>query len=202
MVVDSFLRWLIDRVSCLKRPSHRTRLTQDMRYDLEWWIRFLGVWNGIMPMLDNRPGYHYQPMPAMWRQVHISKDRGSILRGCGRGPLALEPAVAAWGHLWRNRKVYVHCDNQEAVAFINKGTCRNNLVMDSLRRIYWASAIGNFRLKAIYYPGISNTIADRVSRLHEPNGYENLVNVLCKSFSSPNYASPFLQQQTPGWNPC
>ena len=51
-----FLRRLIDRVSCLKQPSHRTRLTRDMRYDLEWWIRFLGVWNGTMPMLDNQPG--------------------------------------------------------------------------------------------------------------------------------------------------
>ena len=68
--------------------------------------------------------------------------------------MALEPAVAAWGYLWRNRKVYVHCDNQAAVAIINKGTCRNDLVMDSLRRIYWASAIGNFRLKAVYHPDI------------------------------------------------
>ena len=89
--------------------------------------------------------------------------------------MALEPVVAAWKHLWRNQKVYVYCDNQAAVAIINNGTCGNNLVMDSLRRIYWASAIGNFRLKVVYYPGISNTIADRVSRLHEPNGYENLM---------------------------
>ena len=210
-----FLRRLIDRVSCLKRPSHRTRLTRDMRYDLEWWIRFLGVWNGTMQMLDNRPGvslstdacnvaagvyfqgsWVYSPWlwawPAAVNDLHINYKE----------VMTLEPAEAAWGHLWRNRKVYVHCDNQAAVAIINNGTCRNNLVMDSLRRIYWASAIGNFRLKAIYYPGISNTIADRVSRLHEPNGYENLVNMLCKSFSSPNYASPFLQQQTPDWNPC
>ena len=62
--------------------------------------------------------------------------------------LALEAAVCRWAPLWRN--------NVAACAIINKGTCRDRTVMDSLRRIFWLSAIFNFRLKCIYYPGDRN----------------------------------------------
>ena len=192
-----FLRRLIERVNSLKRPSHRTRITRDMRADMHWWIEFLDVWNGTMPMVDNRPGvplstdacrlasgayfngaWIYTPWVGAWpeavNELHINYKE----------VLALEPAVVAWGHLWCNRKVYIHCDNQAAVAIINKGTSKNGLVMESLRRIYWASAVFNFRLKAVYYPGALNTIADRVSRLHEHNGYNNLFNAINNSMPS------------------
>jgi len=32
-------------------------------------------------------------------------------------------AAYQWGPLWANKKVYVHCDNQTAVAIINKESC-------------------------------------------------------------------------------
>ena len=143
-----FMRRLIERVNSLERPLHRTRID---------------VWNGTMPMVDNRPGvplstdacrlasgayfngvWIYTPWVGAWpeavKELHINYKE----------VLALEPAVVAWGHLWCNRKVYIHCDNQAAVAIINKGTSKNSLVMESLRRIYWASAVFNFRLKAVY----------------------------------------------------
>lgn len=88
--------------------------------------------------------------------------------------LALEPAVKKWAHCWTNKKIFVHVDNQAAVGIINKGSCKNPYVMNSLRNIFWLSAVYNFRLKALYYPGRHNRIADAVSRLHEPGGYERL----------------------------
>ena len=65
---------------------------------------------------------------------------------------------------------FIHCDNVTACTLINKGTCKNETVMAALRRIFWYSAIYNFRLRAIYYPGQFNKLADSVSRLHETNG--------------------------------
>ena len=88
--------------------------------------------------------------------------------------LALEPAATIWGPLWANKTVYIHCDNQAAVQMINRGSSHNPLIMDSLRRIFWLSAIHNFRLRAIYLPGIYNQIADCVSRLHENNSLKRL----------------------------
>lgn len=47
--------------------------------------------------------------------------------------------------------------------------------MDSLRELFWLSAIYNFRLQAVQYPGHANLVADGVSRLHEPNGFQRLL---------------------------
>ena len=49
--------------------------------------------------------------------------------------------------------------------------------MQSLRRIFWLSCTFNFKIKAIYFPGVENVLADTVSRLHEPRGYERLMAV-------------------------
>ena len=49
--------------------------------------------------------------------------------------------------------------------------------MQSLCRICWLSAIFNFKIKAKYFPGVENVLADAVSRLHEPRGYERLMAV-------------------------
>ena len=88
--------------------------------------------------------------------------------------LALEPAVHQWAPYWCNKKVFVHCDNQAAVSIINKGSCNNSVVMNSLRTVFWLSVMYNFRLKAVYYAGRFNKIADSVSRLHEPGGLSRL----------------------------
>ena len=50
------LRRILDRIATLKQPWHRTRVTSDMKADMAWWIQFMSVFNGITPMVDNRPG--------------------------------------------------------------------------------------------------------------------------------------------------
>ena len=90
-------------------------------------------------------------------------------------PIALEPAVQAWAPYWTNKKINVHSDNQTAVALNNRRSCRHPIVMTSFRRILWLSVQYNFRLEAIYYPGHRNMLADYVSRLHEPDGFQRLV---------------------------
>ena len=89
--------------------------------------------------------------------------------------LAVETAAVKWAHKWSNHRVFVYCDNQAAVGILNKGSCRDPFLMQSLRRIFWLSATFNFKIKAIYLPGVENVLADAVSRLHEPRGYERLM---------------------------
>ena len=45
----------MDHVATLRKPSHSTCITADMRADLERWIQFLDQLNGTMPMVDHRP---------------------------------------------------------------------------------------------------------------------------------------------------
>lgn len=180
------MRRIFDAVIPLKSPWHRTRVTMDIRRDINWWIQFLGVFNGTAEMLDSRPvtpvcidacpvaaggAYDSEFIYTPWDWWPGSSD----LHINYKETLALEPAVALWAHTWRNKKVYVRCDNQAAVGIINKGSCRHPFVMESLRRVFWYSAVYNFRLKAIYLPGEKNQVADAVSRLHERYSIPDLV---------------------------
>lgn len=175
------LRRLLDKMNTLKKPWHRTRITLDMKADIQWWLDFLPSFNGQMPMVDNRPAapvsidacttgagafylnqFVYTPWDTAWPQAareHINHKE----------VLALYPAVCAWAADWQNKKIYVHCDNQAACGIINRGHSKHPLVMAVLRQIWRLSVVFNFRLRAVYYPGTHNHLADCVSRFDDPD---------------------------------
>ena len=174
------MRRLIESANKLRKPWHRQNVTKDMKQDILWWLNFMEVFNGCMPMVDCRPvsypvcidackiaagAFHQGDFVYNQWTANVASLPINYLE-----VLALEPAVKRWAHLWTNKKVFIHCDNVTACTLINKGTCKNVTVMAALRRIFWYSAIYNFRLRAIYYPGQFNKLADSVSRLHETNG--------------------------------
>lgn len=181
------MRRLIDRANTLRASGHRTRVTTDMKRDILWWLEFMKIFNGTMPMIDDRSAisvsidacktacgafyqgdFIYMPWTQTTSQLPINYLE----------VLSLEIAARRWSHIWSNQMVYVHCDNIAACAIINKGSSRHPIVMDSLRRVFWLSAVFNFRMRAVYYPGRFNTLADNVSRLHEPNGIRRLVETM------------------------
>jgi len=178
------MRRLIDKANTLRKPWHRARVTNDMKLDLQWWLSFMRMFNGSVPMVDSRPAtpvsidacktaagaffngdFVYTPWSQKTRVLPINYLE----------VLALEPAASRWAQIWANKKVFVHCDNLAACSIINKGSCKHPLVMDSLRRIFWLSAVYNFRIRAVYYPGSANFLADSVSRLHEQGGFNRLM---------------------------
>ena len=172
------LRRLWDKIQELQLPHHRTRVTSDLKADINWWLQFMGVFNGLTPMVDTRPQTPLwldacsQAAGAVYGDEFVytpfaSWPDSSNLHINFKKTLALETAVARWGAFWRNSQVVVYSDNQAAVGIINKGTTNNPFVMASLRRVWWSSAIHNFRIKAVYLPGHANVLADAVSRLHD-----------------------------------
>ena len=48
------------------------------------------------------------------------------------------------------KHVIIHSDSQAAVRIINKGSTKNPLIMGFLRRLFWLSAIYNFRITTRY----------------------------------------------------
>jgi hypothetical protein len=185
----SHLRRLIDRISTLRQPWHRTRLTHDMKADLQFWIDYMYFFNGRARMVDSRPsasisidscglaagGYYagqmvYTPWNAFSREIadlHINDKE----------ILALELALAQWAPQLRDKSIFVHSDSMVACAVIKRGSSKNPIVMASLRRVFWLSTVFNFRIRMCFYPGVRNVVADRISRLHEPGGLEKLLSV-------------------------
>lgn len=189
------LRRILDKIKLLNGPSHRTRVTSDVRKDLAWWIDFAPYFNGTLPMLDTRP---YAPLCI----DACPKGGGGYFMGDGFNiqwsnwpgtldlpinyleVLPLETAARLWGPLWGNKIIKVHIDNKAACAIINKGTCKHPFVMDSLRRVFWLSAYYNFKISAVYYPGESNVIADALSRVHEPAAWNVIRKIFPHLFNS------------------
>lgn len=173
------LRRLYDQIQRLHAPHHHTRVTAEMKLDVEWWLKFMKFFNGLTPMVDCRPStpvwldacnvaagavygneFVYTPF-SEWpgsEKLHINFKE----------TLTLETAVRRWAPLWSNAQIIVYSDNQAAVGIINRGSSDNPFVMESLRRIWFYSATYNFRIKAYYLPGHCNTVADAISRLHDP----------------------------------
>jgi len=183
------LRRLINRTNTLLRPYHTTRVTRCMMADLSFWVGFMGSFNGLSPILSSRAAvpvvldacpsggggfYSGQWFHVDWSQSpEIAEKHINCLEA-----LTLLPAVRLWGRQWADKEVVIYSDNTTAVSIFNKGTARDHHVMEALREIFWWSAIFNFRLRAIYYPGRHNRVADAASRLAEPGGPEALSRAL------------------------
>lgn len=189
------MRRLIDRMCFLVKPWHKTRVTKDMKADIEWWLEFMDYFNGLTPMVECRPvtpvcidacnigaGAYYEGLClytpwCAWQgasSLHINMKE----------VLALEPAATIWAPLWTNRKIYVHTDNITAASIINRAMSKDPFVMQSLRRVFWLSAVYNFRLHAVYYPGTSNVVADCISRISEPGAIHKLRMLLSNTLLS------------------
>lgn len=181
----TFTRRVIDRIRTIKKSWQQCRVTKALRGDLLWWSDYLRVFNGSIPIIESRA---YTPVTIdacrsgaggfhgnQW--YHVSWEDCPDVRDAHINHLevlALEPAARLWCESWRNKKVVCYSDSECAVGIINKGTTRDEAVMNSLRNIFWLSAVYNFRIKAVYYEGVRNILADRASRLREPGGWEKL----------------------------
>ena len=99
------MRRLIDRSNSLKKPWHRSQVTIEMKKDIFWWLSFMRIFNGTVPMIDCRPstpcsidsckvagGAFYQGdfVHTQWKPEIFSLPINYL------EVLALDPAVMRW----------------------------------------------------------------------------------------------------------
>jgi len=93
---------------------------------------------------------------------------------CNINYLELFPVLIAarrWGASWANKRICVETDNTQAMAFVNKGSCKNP--MSWLRELFWLSVRHNFHIRARHLAGVNNVYADRLSRLIQSQTLSN-----------------------------
>ena len=73
--------------------------------------------------------------------------------------------IFAWGHLIKNKRVVIFCDNQAVVEMINKmvSSCKNRMYL--IRLIIFDNLVNNRRAFARYIQSSKNDLADSLSRL-------------------------------------
>ena len=182
-----FLRRMINAIAVLKRPSHKTRIDDEIRADLHWWIHCMHGFNGKALLLET-PTYSavYTDSCSAGAGTFWGNDWFYCCWNLDCAPaedlhinekelMTVVLAAARWCHEWRNQRIYVFSDNTVTVAGVNKGTSRNPLIMECLRYLFWLSVTFNFHLRAIHIKGKYNDKADMLSRLHEPGVFEYLL---------------------------
>ena len=72
--------------------------------------------------------------------------------------------VKVWCRQFTNKRILLKCDNQSTVAVLNSGSTRDYFMQGCLREILYYAARHSFEVRAIYFPGEQNIIADLLSK--------------------------------------
>ena len=69
-----------------------------------------------------------------------------------------------WGHKWKKSTVTAHRDNKAVVCILNSRYSRDDYLMHMLRILFFTEAHCQFELSASHILGISNILADYLSK--------------------------------------
>lgn len=164
-----------------KSPFDHIRVTKPMRSDLQIWLQFLKNFNGrsiwqddfvsteSINLFTDAAGsigfgayflgqWSAESWPDLWVQSGLVKNIQL---------LELFPVLVAlviWGNSLRNKRLLIHSDNKGVVFALNCLSAKSPPVVTILRQIVLRCLELNVWLKAAFLPGVSNSLADALSR--------------------------------------
>jgi len=168
---------VFDLLRPLRKQHHKTQLSPEFQADVKWWLDALRVFNtkyilqhhaDIIPLYtDACTAGAGMLAPFDWAHVDWSIDIPGLAPEHinVKETMAVILAIYRWAPLLQNAKVIVYTDNVTTRANINKGACKNPLLMGHLRQLFWLSVVFNFELTCVHIPGNTNVYADAISRL-------------------------------------
>ena len=92
----------------------------------------------------------------------LDKDRGISIEWQELFPIVV--ACAIWHSFFTGKRLQFWCDNESVVTIINSGHSKAPCIMDLVRFLVPISMKHNFLVRARHVPGVSNEIADTLSR--------------------------------------
>ena len=179
----TFLQRAINLTRGVPSRFHHVRLNREFFKDLDMWTVFLTKWNGCSFFLESST----TPAPDLelytdaastigfggflqgkWFQGHwpphmrLNKDRGISIEWQELFPIVV--ACAIWHPFFTGKRLQFWCDNESVVAIINSGHSKAPCVMYLVRFLVLISMKHNFLVRARHVSGVSNDIADALSR--------------------------------------
>lgn len=174
----TFLRRMIDLSTSEQGLDTVITLDDSFCKDLHWWHSFLDSWNGRSLLLSPKwlanstlqlftdssgsigYGAYFQ---KLWFQGRWTpSNQGMSIQWKELFPIVL--AAATWGRRWSTKRILFLCDNESVVAILRSGTSHSPEIMVLVRSLHLCAAKYQFMHSAKHIPGISNPIADALSR--------------------------------------
>ena len=179
----TFLQRAINLTKGVPSRFHHIRLNKEFFRDLDMWKVFLSKWNGRSLFLEST----INPAPDLelytdaagsvgfggyfqgkWFQGHwpphmlLDRERGISIEWQELFPIVV--ACTIWHPLFKGKRLQFWCDNESVVSIINSGHPKAPLIMELVRKLVLLSMEHNFLVRARHVPGLSNEIADVLSR--------------------------------------
>lgn len=179
----TFVSYLLGVAWSVSELHHHVHLTSSCREDIRMWLLFLQQWNGVSMFYDSKRtashdmelytdaslighGGYFQ---GHWFCANWPHSLIKELEGCDSMAFReLYPIVVAallWAPSWSKKRILFYCDNMSTVQIVQKGRSKVPCIMQLMRRLTWTSAKFNFCIYAQHLPGVTNNIADSLSRL-------------------------------------
>lgn len=207
----SFLRRMFELLKGVSRKQHFIRLNKSFHSDLRWWQLFLSSWNGVAMIGSQEwsPAFHLYSdasgsfgCGAWWDQSWLQIKWPRDLQDWAIAAKELFPIVVAamvWGKRWAGQSIMVHCDNQAVVEVVNSGYCKDPIMMQLIRCLFFISARFEISLRAIHIPGHLNTGADAISRNNLPLFHSQVPRARPAPTPIPHALMDLLAHQRPDW---
>ena len=171
----SFLRQAITLLSLAKQPHHHIRLNTSFRSDIAWWQAFATQWNGCsllstisspsVELTSDASGFW--GCGAWWGSKWFQVQWDDCTKEFSIAIKELIPIIIAtviWGSDWTGCKVIARCDNESVVTVLNSRHSKEPHVMSMLRTLFFIEARSQFSISSHHIAGISNNLADYLSR--------------------------------------
>jgi hypothetical protein len=178
----SFMSYLIKLSTTVPGLFDKVYLTSECRADLAMWAHFVNTWNGVSMFLDDNLSssdnlhlftdasgigfggiFHNDWFQCKWPETFETKTNTAA----NMALLELIPIVVAavvWGKQWARKKIVFQCDNMATVHIISKGRSKCSRIMPFMRRLTLCAATYHFTVRSVHLPGVTNRIADSLSR--------------------------------------
>ena len=155
---QAFLRRLIQLLIGQTNPRRHIRLSRGSKLDLKMYASLelytdAAASRGYGAVF--RRSWFYGEWPPSWKTHNITF-------------LELYPivlAVETWASAFSNRCILFFTDNEAVVSVVNRQSPKDQMIMVLVRRLVLICLKFNIVFQAKHIPGVSNTLADLLSRL-------------------------------------
>lgn len=197
-----YLRRILDTIQKLRAQNHKTLLSQEFHLDLQWWLTYLPLFNGRAIVPQHRQT-HVVTMDACvmgsgyfwdgrWGYVHYPTDfpQSQDLHINIKEVMSAVFAAREWAPLWSGTCVIFGTDNITARSALRSKTSKNPIIMSAIRELFALSIVYDFDFDAFYIPGVHNSLADAISRIHQPGQLHLLEGLLPQWHYPPSVLYP------------
>ncbi len=172
-----FLHRVVEEMESISNSDDFIELSAEFHTELDWWRQFLPEWNGIcmIPEFQWTSNADFDlfmdasgsGFGGFWQGAWFSgqfTDWACKESMAFKELFAIVMALSTWGSLWQGKKIRFFCDNKAACQMLQFKNSHRPRLAALLCTLYQLSARYGCLISACHLPGVSNSIADALSR--------------------------------------